>query len=102
MRHMAHALKICGEDHVGIGSDTLMTPWDTSPENTKRWDDNTARRKAEGIAAPGEGPPPYVEGLNVPNRCEIIAGELRKRGYRWRAVEKVLGLNWRRWFAATW
>jgi len=102
MRHMAHALKTCGEDHVGIGSDTLLTAWDTSPESMKRWDENTQRRKEQGIAAPGEGPPPYVEGLNTPERCEIIAGELTKMGYGWRAVEKVLGLNWRRWFAATW
>jgi len=102
MRHMAHALKTCGEDHVGIGSDALLTAWDTSPESMKRWDENTQRRKDQGIAAPGEGPPPYVDGLNKPERCEIIAGELTKMGYGWRAVEKVLGLNWRRWFAETW
>lgn len=102
MAHMVHALKVCGEDHVGIGSDTLMTAFDTTPENLAMWNAETKRRKEAGIAAPGEGPPPFVEGLNRPDRCAVIAAELKRRGYRERAVEKVLGLNFRRWFQATW
>lgn len=102
MAHMVHALKVCGEEHVGIGSDTLMQPFDTTPENMARWDAETKRRKDVGIAAPGEGPPPFVEGLNRPDRCAVVAAELKKRGYRERAVEKILGLNFRRWFAETW
>lgn len=102
MAHMVHALKVCGEDHVGIGSDTLMTAFDTTPENLAMWNAETKRRKEAGIAAPGEGPPPFVEGLNRPDRCAVIAAELKKRGYRERTVEKVLGLNFRRWFQATW
>lgn len=102
MAHMAHALKVCGEDGVGIGSDALMTAFDTTPENLAMWDAETKRRKEAGIAAPGEGPPPFVEGLNRADRCAVIAAELKKRGYRERTVEKVLGLNFRRWFQATW
>ena len=102
MAHMAHALKVCGDDHVGVGSDTILTAFDTTPENMAAWDASIAERKAAGIAAPGEGPPPFVEGLNRPDRCEVIAGELTRRGYGWRTVEKVLGLNFRRWFAQTW
>ncbi|MDB6105912.1 MAG: hypothetical protein JWO52_5911 [Gammaproteobacteria bacterium] len=32
-------------------------------------------------------------GLNTPNRCEIIADNLLKRGYPLRVAEKVLGGN---------
>lgn len=102
MAHMTHALKVCGEDGVGIGSDAIMTAFDTTPENLAAWAKETERRKAAGIAAPGEGPPPFVEGLNRPDRAAIIAQELRKRGYRDRAIEKVLGLNLRRWFKDAW
>ena len=102
MAHMAHALKVCGEDHVGIGSDALMTAFDTTPENMAAWNAETKRRKEAGIAAPGEGPPPFVDGLNRPDRCAVIADELKKRGYRERTIEKILGLNFRRWFQETW
>jgi len=79
-----------------------MTAFDTTPENLAAWDAETRRRREAGIGAPGEGPPPFVEGLNRPDRCAVIAAELKKRGYRERAIEKVLGLNFRRWFAQTW
>jgi len=45
---------------------------------------------------------PYVVGLNQPNRPELIARALVKRGYPARIAEKVLGANFRRVFAATW
>lgn len=100
--HMTHALKVCGEDHVGIGSDSMATRFDESPENMKQWKDSIARRKAAGVAAPGEGPPPFVIGLNRSDRCAVIAGALRKQGYGDRTIEKVLGSNFQRVFGETW
>jgi len=44
----------------------------------------------------------YVEGLNVPNRCEIIADSLARHGYPARVTEKVLGINFARAFADIW
>lgn len=102
MGHLTHALNTAGEDHVGIGSDTILTPFDTSPEMMKAWDAETARRKATGVAAPGEGPPPFVTGLNRSDRCAVIADQLLKRGYPARVAEKVLGANFHRVFAETW
>jgi membrane dipeptidase len=102
LAHLAHALSTCGEDHVGIGSDTLLMPFDTSPENMAEWNKDIAARKASGVGAPGEGPPPFVTGLNRPDRSAIISAALLKRGYSARAVEKVLGLNFQRVFAQTW
>lgn len=102
MAHLTHALKLCGEDHVGIGSDSLLTRFDTSPETLKQWKDSIAARKAAGVAAPGEGPLPFVTGLNRADRCSVIASALRKQGYGARTVEKVLGANFQRVFAETW
>jgi membrane dipeptidase len=102
LRHMSHALDVCGEDHVGIGSDALLMPFDTSPENMAEWNKDIEARKASGVGAPGEGPPPFVVGLNRPDRCFLIADALEQRGYKARTIEKVLGLNFQRVFADTW
>jgi membrane dipeptidase len=93
MAHMTHALKICGEDHVGIGSDSQLGPFDTSPKAMAGFNKAQEHRRKTGLAAPGEDRPPYVIGLNTPRRSEIIADALLKRGYGMRVAEKLLGLN---------
>lgn len=93
MAHMTHALSVCGEDHVGIGSDSQLGPFDTSPKAMAEFRKAQEHRQKTGLAAPGEDRPPYVIGLNTPRRCEIIADALLKQGYPARAAEKVLGRN---------
>jgi membrane dipeptidase len=101
--HMAHALNVCGEDHVGIGSDTSFAAFALSDEDRAAWMAETERRRAAGVAAPEEdGRLPYTEGLNRPDRALVIADALMKRGYRERAVEKVLGANFARAFEEIW
>jgi membrane dipeptidase len=100
--HMVHALKVCGEDHVGIGSDQAVQPFDTSPEAMKEFEEVEAKRHAAGVAAPEEDRPLYVVGLNTPFRCEVITDALLKRGYSERVVEKVLGTNFVRAFTDIW
>jgi membrane dipeptidase len=102
LAHMLHALDVCGEDHVGIGSDAILTPFDTSPASMDEWNASIAARKAAGVGAPGEGRPPFVEGLNRPDRAEVIARALLDRGQPVRVVEKILGTNFQRVFAETW
>ena len=102
MAHMTHALKVCGEDHVGIGTDGSVQPFDTSPENVAAFNKLSAERRASGVAAPGEDRLPYVEGLNTPMRCEIIADELIKAGYSAKSAEKVLGSNFARALGEIW
>jgi membrane dipeptidase len=98
--HMEHVLKICGEEHVGVGSDV---PFDTVGQSdlaTMRKEEE--ERKAAGISAPEEDRPPYIPDLNTPRKMEIVADALLKRGYRAAVVEKVLGSNFRRVFAEIW
>jgi membrane dipeptidase len=93
MAHMTHALSVCGEDHVGIGSDSDLAPFDLSPKGMAAFEKDVAYRKQIGVSAPGEDRPPYVVGLNTPRRSEIVADALLKRGYPARVAEKVLGAN---------
>ncbi len=102
MAHLTHALRVCGEDHVGIGSDTSFDALDLSSEARARFDRLLAARRAAGVAAPEEDRMPYTEGLNRPDRTLVIAGELVRRGYPSRVVEKVLGANFVRAFHDIW
>ena len=100
MRHMDHALKICGEDHVGIGTDVpFRRVTEKDLESLRR---QVEQRKAAGISAPGEDRPAYIPDLNTPRRMEIVTDALLKRGYTSRIVEKVLGANFKRVFAEIW
>jgi membrane dipeptidase len=102
MAHMTHALKVCGEDHVGIGSDSSLAPWDTSPEAMAAFNKDEENRHKAGVAAPEEDRPLYVIGLNTPMRSEIIADALLKHGYSERVAEKVLGLNFTEALKRSW
>lgn len=99
--HIEHALQICGEDHVGIGSDALATAFETTPENMKAWNADIERRRQQGIGAPEEGRPPFVTELNRSDRMLHIARALL-RTHPERVVEKILGANFQRVFAQTW
>jgi len=93
MAHLTHVLGVCGEDHVGIGSDSGLEPWDLSPKGMEAFRKMTEDRQKAGVAAPEEDRPMYVIGLNTPRRSEVIADALLKRGYPARVAEKVLGAN---------
>jgi membrane dipeptidase len=102
MAHMEHAVKVAGEDHVGIGSDVPITPFDTSPKGMAEFNKFEEERQKSGLAAPEEDRPNFVVGLNVPRKLEIIADQLLKRGYSTAVVEKVLGGNFVRVLTETW
>lgn len=100
MQHMDHALKIMGEDHVGIGSDVPFL--EVSKDDLEEMKKEEEERKKAGVAAPGEDRPPYIPDLNGERKLERIADALLKRGYKSSAVEKVLGANFKRVFAEIW
>lgn len=100
MRHMVHALKVCGEDHVGIGTDTLF--FEVTPDDLKALEKDSAERVKRGVAAPGENRPPYIPDINSPRKLERVADALVKHGYSERVAEKVLGLNFSRVFQDIW
>lgn len=100
MQHMIHALNVCGEDHVGIGTDTAF--FTVGNADLKAMREEAQRRRASGVGAPGENRPPYVPDINTPRKLERVADALLKRGYSASATEKVLGLNFSRAFKEIW
>ncbi len=102
MQHLEHVLGVVGEDHVGIGSDVGLEPFDTGPKGMAEFRKEHEERVAAGLAAPEEDRPVYVEGLNTPRRLEVIAAELLGRGYSEAATRKILGGNFARVFTQVW
>ena len=93
LRHVDHAVKVAGIDHVGLASDysirgieamhtreSWYVPRLTSfkPVYRVRW-------------------PPWIKELDPPERFRNIAHGLGKRGYRTADLEKLLGGNWARY-----
>lgn len=102
MAHLQHALKVAGEDHVGIGSDVGIDPFDTSAKGMADFAKQVEQRRTAGLQAPEEDRPTYVIGLNVPRRMEIIADQLLRHGYSPAVTDKVLGGNFVRVFGEIW
>lgn len=104
IRHIEHAINVCGEDHVGIGSDLSITPHVVDAEYMRVHRSFVEGRIKAGIAAPGEDPavPMFVTDLNTPRRMEQIAEKLLGRGHPEARVEKIIGQNFVRLMRDTW
>jgi membrane dipeptidase len=99
-----HAVKVAGEDHVGIGKDGVLSPVDLTPEYRARAQADIDQRKKAGIGAPGEvtGIYTFVPDLNTPRRIQKLGELLAARGHSPRRIEKIVGGNFARLFQETW
>jgi membrane dipeptidase len=100
MHHMLHALEVCGEEHVGIGTDVPVFTVPQKDLDAMKKDE--AERRKQGVGAPGENRPPYIPDLNTPRKLESVADALLKHGYSSRVADKVLGLNFNRALKDIW
>jgi membrane dipeptidase len=101
--HIDHALKICGEDHVGIGTDGPIPTVRESQEFFEMMKKVEKQRAAAGVQAPGEqGRFPYIQELNQPRRIEQVAEGMHRRGHPDRVIEKVIGANFYQSFSEIW
>lgn len=93
--HVEHALKVCGEDHVGIGTDGSAATIDDMEAYKEALAQENRERVAAGIAAKGERADtyPFVLDLRGPDQFRKLARMLEARGHKPRVIEKVLGLN---------
>jgi membrane dipeptidase len=100
IRHIEHAVNICGEDHVGIGTDGGTSAVAITPEFRKAFAEEVAERQKRGISAPGERPDSFTfaPDLNTPRRFETIATLLSRRGHSDARIEKIIGGNFARLF----
>jgi membrane dipeptidase len=104
IKHLEHALKVGGEDHVAIGSDGSISPTEVTDEFRNKFRQVTRDRKEKGIAAPYETETGYLfaSDLNMPERFSVLADTLQKRGLPSRVIDKILGGNLYRLFAESW
>lgn len=102
--HIEHAVNVCGEDHVGIGTDGGITTIDDLDAYGARIAKEIADRRAAGIGAKGENPDtlPFVIDLRGPSQFHDLADRLRRRGYSDARIEKILGLNFVAYAKAVW
>jgi membrane dipeptidase len=102
LKHIDHALQVCGEDHVGIGSDLSINPISATPEYMRAVLETQAQRKARGISTAREDMPVFTPQLNSPRRLELIAEGMDQAGRPTRIIEKVIGGNFDRVFREVW
>jgi membrane dipeptidase len=102
MQHIEYAVNLCGEDHVGIGSDNSITPTVDDAAYREMLREFAIERQRLQIAAPRENELLFVLDLNSPRRMEMIADHLLARGHSERRVEKIIGGNWVRLFGDVW
>ena len=105
VRHIEHAVNLCGEDHVGIGTDGGITSYDDMDAYMANFHKEYEARASAGIAAPGEGPEniPFLRDLRGPNQFRDLAALLAKRpGFTPRRIEKVLGGNFLNYARGVW
>jgi len=92
--HIDHVVKVGGIDHVGLATDNAiqgMQPWATreswyvprltrfKPSYQVRW-------------------PAWIPKLDTPDRFKNVTRILDRRGYSSAHIEKILGLNWLRYY----
>lgn len=101
-RHIEHAVDVCGEDHVGIGTDNSITPTVADDDYLATLQSFADERQRLGIGAPREYEVLFVPELNDPRRMAMVADGLLARGHSEERVAKILGGNWMRIFGEVW
>ncbi len=102
--HLEHALQVCGEDHVGLGTDGGASTIDDLAGYRASLAAEVAQRRQMGIGAPGESADVslFLPDLCGPDQFQRLAEALAARGHGERRIEKVLGGNFRRLVREVW
>ena len=102
--HLEHAIDVCGEDHVGLGTDGGITSHDDMTAYRRQLEDEIAQRRALGIGAPGETADvaTFLPDLCGPTQFQRLADLLAARGHSSARIEKILGGNFLRYARAIW
>jgi membrane dipeptidase len=104
IRHLEHAVDVCGEDHVGLGTDgTVGGAVINEAFIAAARKEHEGRVKA-GVAAPGETADVFtlIPEYNDPRRFQTLSDDLAHRGWPSGRIEKILGKNFARLFAEVW
>ncbi|MEO5877039.1 MAG: membrane dipeptidase [Streptosporangiaceae bacterium] len=95
VEHLVHAVNVCGEDHVGIGTDGSITSIDDLDAYRTELLGHNAARFAAGVAATGEAADtlPFVLDLRGVDQFRTLTGLLHQRGWTTTRIEKIMAGN---------
>lgn len=104
IRHIEHAVNVCGEDHVGLGTDGSISGVRLTDAYRAWFRKSVEARQKAGVSAPGESADvfTFVPEYNDPLRFKHLADDLARRGWPGSRVEKLLGANFARLFTDVW
>lgn len=104
IRHIEHAVRVCGEDHVGLGTDGAIPAVRIDAAYVEQHRKFVEERRALRIAAPGEAPDVFnlIPEYNHARRFRSLAEDLGRRGWPGRRIDKLLGGNFARLFKEVW
>ena len=104
IRHIDHAIKVCGEDHVGIGTDLAVAPEKITPQFRAENVKSIQGAINVGVFAPDRGTDTtlFPPDLNMARRFDVLAAKLAAHGYGDARIEKILGGNFARVFGDIW
>ena len=102
--HLEHAIDVCGEDHVGLGTDGGTTAIDDMAAYRSMLAAETELRRSMGIAAPGESADIslFLPDLCGPGQFIELTRLLAARGHSASRIAKILGGNFRRLMQEAW
>ena len=102
--HIEHALQVCGEDHVSIGTDGSVPKIDDMKAFYVELKKDVIARRAAGIAAPGERDDivTFLPDLQGADKFWRLADMLAARGHKASVIDKVLGANFLRLAGTVW
>jgi len=104
IRHIEHAVNVCGEDHVGLGTDGSLSGVPLTDAYRAYFKKSVEDRAKAGYGAPGESAEvlTIVPEYNEPSRFYTLANDLARRGWTGSRIDKLLGANFARLFAEVW
>ena len=104
IRHIEHAVNVCGEDHVGLGTDGSISGVPLTDAYRAYFRKDVEARKKAGYGAPGESADvlTIVPEYNDPLRFDRLANDLANRGWSGTRIDKLLGANFARLFTEVW
>jgi membrane dipeptidase len=104
IRHLEYAVNICGEDHVGLGTDGGVSAIEINDAYRAAVRKEHEERIKAGISAPGETAEVFtlIPEYNDPRRFKTLADDLARRGWTSGRIGKILGQNFARLFRDVW
>ena len=104
IRHLEHAVNVCGEDHVGLGTDGSISGIEINDAYRAYHRKSVEDRRKAGISAPGEAIDVFnvIPEYNEPRRFLKLADDMVRQGWASTRVEKILGATFARLFGEAW